>query len=61
MDFADSREHTGFRSAVRRRLEANLLPEICVDVAADQRVALDRATLGKCIARQKTMHSLPKC
>ena len=57
MDFADSPEHAAFRSEVRRWLERNLPPEICVDDAADQRVAPDRATLEKRIAWQKTMHA----
>jgi hypothetical protein len=61
MDFADSQKRTGFRSEVRRWLEANLPPEIWVDDAADQRVASDRATLEKRIAWQKTMLGLPKC
>ena len=46
MDFADSPEHGAFRSEFRRWLETNLLPEICVDDAADQRLAPDRETLG---------------
>ena len=57
MDFADSPEHAAFRSEVRRWLEANLPSEICVDDAADQRVAPDRETLEKRIAWQKTMHA----
>ena len=57
MDFADSPEHAAFRSEFRRWLEANLPPEICVDDAADQRVAPDRAILEKRIQWQKTMHA----
>ena len=57
MDFADSPEHAAFRSEFRHWLEANLPPEICVDDAADQRVAPDRETLEKRIAWQKTMHA----
>src|SRR4029077_7303623 len=57
MDFADSPEHAAFRSEVRRWLETNLPPEICVDDAADQRVAPDRETLEKRIQWQKTMHA----
>ena len=57
MDFADSPEHAAFRTEFRRWLERNLPPEICVDDAADQRVAPDRETLEKRIAWQKTMHA----
>ena len=57
MDFADSPEHAAFRSEVRRWLEANLRSEICVDDAADQRVAPDRETLEKRIQWQRTMHA----
>ena len=39
MDFADSHEHAAFRAEFRRRLEDHLPPEICVDDAADHRVA----------------------
>ena len=57
MDFADSPEHAAFRNEVRGWLEANLPPEICVDDAADQRVAPDRETLAKRIQWQKKMHA----
>jgi hypothetical protein len=57
MDFADSPEHAAFRSELRHWLEGNLPAEICVDDAADQRVAPDRETLEKRIAWQKTMHA----
>ena len=57
MDFADSPEHAAFRSEVRGWLETNLPPDICVDDAADQRVAPDRETLGKRIQWQKKMHA----
>ena len=57
MDFADSPEHAAFRSEFRRWLEGNLSPEICVDDAADQRVASDRETLEKRIGWQKAMHA----
>ena len=57
MDFADSPEHAAFRAEFRRWLEENLPPEICVDDAADQRVAPDRETLEKRIAWQKKMHA----
>src|SRR5436305_14853923 len=57
MDFADSPEHSAFRAEFRRWLEANLPPEICVDDAADQRVAADRETLETRIAWQRTMHA----
>ena len=57
MDFADSPEHAVFRGEFRRWLDENLPPEICVDDAADQRVAPDRETLEKRIQWQKTMHA----
>ena len=57
MDFADSPEHAAFRAEFRHWLEGNLPPEICVDDAADQRVAPDRQTLERRIAWQKTMHA----
>ena len=57
MDFADSPEHAVFRAEFRHWLEANLPAEICVDDAADQRVAPDRETLEKRVAWQKTMHA----
>jgi len=57
MDFSDSPEHAAYRSEFRRWLETNLPPEICVDDAADQRVAPDRDTLEKRIAWQKKMHA----
>ena len=57
MDFADSPEHAAFRAEFRDWLEANLPSEICVDDAADQRVAPDRETLEKRVAWQKTMHA----
>ena len=57
MDFADSPEHAAFRAEFRHWLETNLPLEICVDDAADQRVAPDRATLEKRIAWQKKMHA----
>jgi len=57
MDFADSPEHAVFRAEFRHWLEANLPAEICVDDAADQRVAPDRETLEKRIAWQKKMHA----
>src|ERR1700739_2136985 len=56
MDFADSPEHAAFRAEFRRWLEDNLPSEICVDDAADQRVAPDRETLEKRIVWQKKMH-----
>src|SRR6516225_9337323 len=57
MDFADSPEHAEFRAEVRRWLETNLPSDICVDDAADQRVAPDRKTLEKRITWQRTMHA----
>ena len=57
MNFADSPDHAAFRSEFRHCLETNLPPEICVDDAADQRVAPDRETLERRIAWQKKMHA----
>src|SRR5579875_819993 len=57
MDFADSPEQAAFRAEVRRWLAANLPPELCVDDAADQRVAPNRETLAQRICWQKTMHA----
>src|SRR5438128_10517182 len=57
MDFADSPEHGAFRAEFRHWLETHLPSEICVDDAADQRVAPDRETLEKRIAWQETMHA----
>jgi hypothetical protein len=57
MDFADSLEHAAFRPEFRHWLATNLPEEIKVDDAADQRVAPDRETLEKRIARQKRMHA----
>jgi hypothetical protein len=57
MDFADRPEHAAFRSEIRRWHETNLPSEICVDDAADQRVAPDCETLEKRIAWQKTMYA----
>src|SRR6201985_2956822 len=56
MDFADSSEHAAFRAEFRHWLEENTPAEICVDDAADQRVAPDREILEKRIAWQKKMH-----
>ena len=47
MDFADSPERAAFRGKIRRWFKTNLSPDICVDDAADQRVAPDRETLEK--------------
>ncbi len=57
MDFADSPEHAAFRAEIRHWLAANLPPELCVDDAADQRIAPDRETLEKRIRWQKTMNA----
>jgi alkylation response protein AidB-like acyl-CoA dehydrogenase len=57
MDFADSPEHAAFRAEFRRWLALNLPAELCVDDAADQRVAPDRETLEKRKAWQKRMNA----
>ena len=53
MDFADSPEHAAFR----QWLAHHLPPELCVDDAADQRFAPDRAVLEQRIAWQKVMNA----
>ena len=57
MDFADNPEHAAFRAEFRQWLAVNLPPDLCVDDAADQRVAPDRAILERRIAWQKAMNA----
>jgi alkylation response protein AidB-like acyl-CoA dehydrogenase len=57
MDFSDTPEQAAFRAEVKSWLATNLPDDICVDDAADQRVAPDREVLAKRIAWQKTMHA----
>jgi hypothetical protein len=60
MDFADSPEHAAFRAEFRQWLEDNLPPEICVDDAADQRVAPRPQDFGKahCLAKENACRRL---
>jgi alkylation response protein AidB-like acyl-CoA dehydrogenase len=55
MDFHESADLQAFRSALRRWLEANLPPDLCVDDAQDERVAPDRETFERRRAWQSTM------
>ena len=57
MDFEWGPEHESFRREFRDWLAANLPPELCLDDAADDRVASDRETFEKRRAWQKTMHA----
>jgi alkylation response protein AidB-like acyl-CoA dehydrogenase len=55
MDFHESADLQAFRSALRRWLEANLPPDLCVDDPQDERVAPDRETFERRRAWQSTM------
>ncbi len=57
MDFEWAPEHDAFRREFRGWLAANLRPELCLDDAADDRVAADRETFERRCAWQKTMHA----
>ena len=57
MDFEWAVEHEEFRGEFRTWLAANLPAELCLDDAADDRVASDRETFEKRRAWQKTMHA----
>src|SRR6266851_1182410 len=56
MDFEYSQEQEAFRKEFRGWLEKNLPPELCLDDAADDRVASDRETFEKRCAWQKKMN-----
>jgi alkylation response protein AidB-like acyl-CoA dehydrogenase len=56
MDFEYTQEQESFRKEFRGWLEANLPPELCLDDAADDRVASDRETFEKRCAWQKKMN-----
>ena len=56
MDFEYTQEQEAFRKEFRGWLEKNLPQELCLDDAADDRVASDRETFEKRCAWQKTMH-----
>ncbi len=57
MDFEYSPEQEAFRKEFRGWLEANLPPDLCLDDAADDRVASDRETFERRRLWQKTMHA----
>ncbi len=57
MDFEYTPEQEAFRKEFRGWLEANLLPDLCLDDAADDRVPSDRETYERRRAWQKTMHA----
>lgn len=56
MDFEYAPEQQAFRGEFRRWLAKNLPPDLCLDDAADDRVASDRETFERRRAWQKTMH-----
>ncbi len=57
MDFEFAAEHEAFRKEFRGWLAANLPPALCIDDAADDRVASDRETFERRCRWQKTMHA----
>jgi len=57
MDFEYSPAEEAFRKEFRAWLAANLPPDLCLDDAADDRVASDRETFERRRAWQKTMHA----
>jgi alkylation response protein AidB-like acyl-CoA dehydrogenase len=57
MDFHEAGEQQAFRRDFRAWLAANLPPELCLDDAADDRVASDRETFERRRAWQRTMHA----
>jgi alkylation response protein AidB-like acyl-CoA dehydrogenase len=57
MDFEYAPEHEAFREELRGWLAANLPPDLCLDDAADDRVAGDRETFERRRAWQKTMYA----
>ena len=56
MDFEYAPEQQAFRNEFRAWLSKNLPPDLCLDDAADDRVASDRETFERRRAWQKTMH-----
>jgi alkylation response protein AidB-like acyl-CoA dehydrogenase len=56
MDFEYAPEQQAFRNEFRAWLTKNLPPDLCLDDAADDRVASDRETFERRRAWQKTMH-----
>src|SRR5262245_9194495 len=57
MDFEYSAEQQAFRKEFRGWLEAHLPGDLCLDDAADDRVASNRETFERRRAWQKTMHA----
>ena len=57
MDFEYTPEQEAFRQEVRRWLEANITPDLCVDDAMDERVAGDRETFERRVAWQKKLNA----
>jgi alkylation response protein AidB-like acyl-CoA dehydrogenase len=57
MDFHEPPEEQAFRREFREWLAANLPQALCLDDAADDRVASDRETFERRRAWQKTMHA----
>jgi len=57
MDFEYSPVQEAFRKELREWLAANLPGELCLDDAADDRVASDRETFERRRTWQKTMHA----
>jgi alkylation response protein AidB-like acyl-CoA dehydrogenase len=57
MDFEYSPDQEAFRKEFRDWLAAHLPPDLCLDDAADDRVASDRETFERRRAWQRTMHA----
>jgi alkylation response protein AidB-like acyl-CoA dehydrogenase len=57
MDFEYTPEQRAFRREFRDWLGAHLPPDLCLDDAADDRVASDRETFERRCAWQRTMHA----
>src|SRR5437667_4043304 len=57
MDFEFAIEHEAFRKEFRGWLAAHLPPDLCIDDAADDRVASDRETFERRCRWQKAMHA----
>ncbi|MBM4255272.1 MAG: hypothetical protein FJ147_05180 [Deltaproteobacteria bacterium] len=57
MDFEYTPEQEAFRKEVRRWLEANITPDLCVDDAMDERVSGDRETFERRVTWQKKLNA----
>ncbi|HEU5321251.1 MAG TPA: acyl-CoA dehydrogenase family protein [Methylomirabilota bacterium] len=57
MDFEYGAEHEAFRKEFRDWLARHLPPDLCLDDAADDRVASDRETFERRRQWQRTMHA----